>query len=86
MAFLQQGIPQREKDHTAAAVPAAPAVPAKMPSSAAQDRPATQEEVPRWAGGRQDREQEREWHLRGRVSALQEAAGCSREQGRLWKG
>ncbi|XP_063997780.1 hematopoietic lineage cell-specific protein-like [Pogoniulus pusillus] len=40
----QQGIPQREKDHTAAAVPAAPAVPAKMPSSTAQDRPATQEQ------------------------------------------
>ncbi|KFV73037.1 Hematopoietic lineage cell-specific protein [Dryobates pubescens] len=66
---------------SAPAVPAAPTVPARVPRSAAQDRPVSQEEqVPRWAGDSQDREQEREWHLRGCVSALQEEVGCREDE------
>lgn len=52
MTFLQQEIPQREKDYTEAA-PAT--MPAKVPGSADQDRAVSQgEQVPRWAGESQE--------------------------------
>lgn len=55
MTFLQQKIPQREKDHTEGAPTT---VPARVPGSADRDRPVSQgEQVPRRAGESQEGEQ-----------------------------
>lgn len=65
LAFLQQEIPPREKEHTGAAPPA---VPARVPRSAAGDQPVSPgEQVPRQPGRAGKGSRQRGLHLRGAV-------------------
>lgn len=85
MTFLHQEVPQREKDHTEAA-PAT--VPAKVLRSADQDRPVSQEEVPRQVREGRKGSRQRGLHLRGAVlyrDLCRKKWGAAASWERLWK-